>query len=107
MGSRHRPWIFNIAIRMLGRRADAEDATQDVLVRALKSLHAFRGDSEFRTWLYRVAANHLLNVRRKNWIASQAIAMTASHQIRKGSSVEIAEKSFAIFGGSPRTIVSN
>ena len=75
--TRHRPWIFNIAIRMLGRRADAEDATQDVLVRALKSLDTFRGDSRFRTWLYRVAANHLLNVRRKNWIASEAICSFA------------------------------
>jgi len=75
--TRHQPWIFNIAIRMLGRRADAEDATQDVLIRALKSLHTFRGESRFRTWLYRVAANHLLNVRRKNWIASEAVCSFA------------------------------
>lgn len=71
--TRHQPWIFNIAIRMLGNRPDAEDATQDVLIRALKSLRTFRGESKFRTWLYRVAANHLLNVRRQKWIASDAI----------------------------------
>jgi RNA polymerase sigma factor (sigma-70 family) len=60
-------------MRMLGCRADAEDATQDILVRALQSLHTFRGDSKFRTWLYRVATNHLLNFRKQKWIASEAI----------------------------------
>ena len=75
--TRHRPWIFNIAIRMLGRRADAEDATQDVLLRALKFLPTFRGDSRFRTWLYRVAANHLLNVKKNKWTASEAICSFA------------------------------
>jgi RNA polymerase sigma factor (sigma-70 family) len=75
--TRHQPWIFNIAMRMLCRRADAEDATQDILLRALKSLRTFRGESRFRTWLYRVAANHLLNVKRKNWIASEAVCSFA------------------------------
>jgi RNA polymerase sigma factor (sigma-70 family) len=74
---RHQPWVLNIAIRMLGRRAEAEDATQDILIRALKSLHTFRGDSKFRTWLYRIAANHLLNVRKQRWIASEAICSFA------------------------------
>lgn len=57
---RHRPWIFNLAVRMLGNRTDAEDATQDILLRVLRSLETFRGESRFRTWLYRVASNHLL-----------------------------------------------
>jgi RNA polymerase sigma factor (sigma-70 family) len=71
--TRHQPFVFNLAIRMLGRRADAEDATQDILLRAFRSLRSFRGESKFRTWLYRVAANHLLNVKRQNWTASEAI----------------------------------
>jgi RNA polymerase sigma factor (sigma-70 family) len=71
--TRHRPWIFNLAVRMIGQPTDAEDATQDILLRALKSLGTFRGESRFRTWLYRVAANHLLNFRKKEWVASQAI----------------------------------
>jgi RNA polymerase sigma factor (sigma-70 family) len=75
--TRHQPWIFNIAFRMLGGRADAEDATQDILVRVLQSLHTFRGNSKFRTWLYRVAANHLLNVRKQKWTASEAICSFA------------------------------
>ena len=47
--ARHHPWILNVAVRMLGQRQDAEDATQEILIRVLKSLHTFRGDSKFRT----------------------------------------------------------
>src|SRR5258708_32325732 len=38
-------------------RGDAEDLAQDVFVRAWRSLHGFRGESTFRTWLHRVAVN--------------------------------------------------
>src|SRR6185369_8691164 len=48
----HQPWIFNIAIRMLGRHADAEVATQGILVEALNSLHAFDSYGRFGVWLY-------------------------------------------------------
>ncbi|MGA2039165.1 MAG: RNA polymerase sigma factor [Bryobacteraceae bacterium] len=61
---RHQPWIFNLAVRMLLRRADAEDATQEVLLKAYKALPEFRGESGFRTWLYRIAVNHILNIKK-------------------------------------------
>jgi RNA polymerase sigma factor (sigma-70 family) len=71
--ARHQPWIFNIALRMLWRRPDAEDATQDVLIKALKALPTFRGDSKFRTWLYRIAVNHVLNLKKDRWTAFEPI----------------------------------
>ena len=49
---------------MLLRRADAEDATQEVLLKAYKALPEFRGESGFRTWLYRIAVNHILNIKK-------------------------------------------
>ena len=61
---RHQPWIFNLAVRMLLRRADAEDATQEVLIKAFKALPEFRSESGFRTWLYRIAVNHILNIKK-------------------------------------------
>lgn len=61
---RHRPWIYNIAVRMLGNPAAAEDATQDIFIKVLKQIGTFEGRSSFRTWLYRVAFHHLLNVKR-------------------------------------------
>jgi RNA polymerase sigma factor (sigma-70 family) len=59
---RHQAWIFNLALRMVWLRARAEDATQEILIKAVTKLDAFRGESAFRTWLYRIAVNHLLNV---------------------------------------------
>jgi RNA polymerase sigma factor (sigma-70 family) len=61
---RHQAWIYNIALRMLGHPHDAEDATQEILVKALTRLSSFEGRSRFRTWLYRLAVNHVLNVKR-------------------------------------------
>lgn len=62
---RHQAWIFNIAIRMVGRPADAEDVTQEILTKVITSLSSFQGRSSFRTWLYRVVANHVINMRRR------------------------------------------
>src|SRR6058998_4011339 len=61
---RHQAWIYNIAIRMLAHPQDAEDATQEVLIKALTRLSSFEGRSTFRTWLYRIVVNHVLNMKR-------------------------------------------
>ena len=61
---RHQGWIFNIALRMLQTREDAEDATQEVLLKIATHLSGFRGESGFRTWAYRIMANHVLDRRR-------------------------------------------
>jgi RNA polymerase sigma factor (sigma-70 family) len=62
--SRHQRWIYNIALRMVFHPQDAEDATQEVLLKLVTKLSTFRGESQFRTWLYRLVVNHLLNLRR-------------------------------------------
>lgn len=61
---RHQAWIYNLALRMVYRPEDAEDATQEVLIKMLTKLSTFEGRSSFRTWLYRIAINHLLNMKR-------------------------------------------
>jgi len=61
---RHQTWIFNLALYMMQSRADAEDATQEVLVKVATSLASFRGDSRFRTWAYRIAVNHVIDRKR-------------------------------------------
>jgi len=58
---RHQPWVLHIAQRMLWNRADAEDATQEIFVKAITHLGGFEQRSGFRTWLYRIAGNHLLD----------------------------------------------
>ena len=59
---RHQPWIYNIVVRMVYDPRDAEDATQEVLIKVLTKLSTFEGRSRFRTWLYRVVVNHVLNM---------------------------------------------
>jgi len=61
---RHQSWVFNLALRMVWRREVAEDATQEILIKAVTKLSTFAGNSAFRTWLYRIVVNHLLNVRK-------------------------------------------
>jgi RNA polymerase sigma factor (sigma-70 family) len=57
--------IYALALRMLWHPADAEDATQEILVKLITRLGSFRGDARFTTWAYRVAVNHLLTTRRR------------------------------------------
>ncbi|MBV9489723.1 MAG: sigma-70 family RNA polymerase sigma factor, partial [Verrucomicrobia bacterium] len=73
---RHQPWVFNVALRMLWHREAAEDATQEILIKVVTKLSTYRHQSRFRTWLYRVAANHLLNVR-KSELEHQTTTFTA------------------------------
>jgi RNA polymerase sigma factor (sigma-70 family) len=63
---RHQAWVYNIAVRMVFLPEDAEEVTQEVLVKAITKLSTFRGESQFRTWLYRIAANHVLNLARRS-----------------------------------------
>lgn len=65
IAARHYRWIFNVALRMVHRRADAEDVTHEALVKVLAGLASFRGQSAFRTWVYRVVKNHVIDRRRK------------------------------------------
>lgn len=57
--------VYNLALRMLWRPADAEDASQEILIRVITRLNSYRGESAFTTWVYRVAANYLLTTRRR------------------------------------------
>ena len=61
---RHQSWIYNLALRMVHHPEDAKDATQEVLIKLLTRLSTFEGRSSLRTWLYRIAINHLLNMKR-------------------------------------------
>ncbi|MEO1336477.1 MAG: RNA polymerase sigma factor, partial [Myxococcota bacterium] len=56
--------IYRLALRMLAHPEDAEDATQEVLVKVATHLSSFRGDSRVLTWAYTIATRHLLKRRK-------------------------------------------
>ena len=63
---RHQPWIYNLAFRMVLTPEDAEDVTQEVLVKLITKLSSFDpAKAKFRTWLYRVVTNHVLNMKKR------------------------------------------
>ncbi len=61
---RHQSWIYNIAQRMVYIPQDAEDITQEILIKVMTKLSTYEGRSSFRTWLYRIVVNHVLNMKR-------------------------------------------
>jgi RNA polymerase sigma factor (sigma-70 family) len=56
--------IYGLAMRMLSHPVDAEDATQEILIKIVTHLGQFRGESAFRTWAWSIASRHLLRFRK-------------------------------------------
>jgi len=62
---KHEVKIYNLLLGMTGNKAAAEDLFQETFLTAWRKMGAFRGDSEFSSWLYRIAFNNVLMKRRK------------------------------------------
>lgn len=58
---RYQGWVFTLALRMLGDRAEAEDMAQEIFLKAFRALKGFKGASRFSTWLYTIASHQCLN----------------------------------------------
>ncbi|MBS0155951.1 MAG: sigma-70 family RNA polymerase sigma factor [Nitrospira sp.] len=67
---RHASTIINLAYRMVGDRAEAEDLAQEAFLTAFKALATFRADAKFSTWLYRIAVNKC-----KDWLRAKRPGM--------------------------------
>jgi len=64
--NRYKDLVFTLALRMLKNREEAEEVSQDTFIKVYKSLHKFKGDSKFSTWIYKVAYNGCLDQIKKN-----------------------------------------
>lgn len=63
---RYGPQLFGYALRMLnGDAGDAQDAVQDALTNAWLHIDGFHGDASLKTWLYKITAHQVLNMRRR------------------------------------------
>lgn len=68
-----RDMIYNLSLRMLGTICDAEDATQEIIIKIITQLSSFRKESAFSTWVYRIATNYLINYK-KSMFAKQPLS---------------------------------
>src|SRR6266481_9315808 len=63
---RHQRQLYRLALRMTGSEADAQEVLQEAFLNAYQKLPNFRGEAQFSSWLYRIAANSaLMRLRRK------------------------------------------
>lgn len=63
--SKYETKVFNITFRMLGDYTEAEDVSQDILIKVFKSIKGFKEQSSFYTWLYRITVNECLDMIKK------------------------------------------
>ncbi len=83
--------VYNLAYRILGNHADAEDAAQDAFLSAYRNFGRFRGESRVSTWLYRIATNAaLMKLRRDR--PRRALAEADYDSIELASPLEGPEK---------------
>jgi RNA polymerase sigma factor (sigma-70 family) len=65
---RHQNYIYNVALKMLNNIADAEDVTQEILIKIVTQLGKYdKSKAQFRTWLYRITFNHILNLKKNQY----------------------------------------
>jgi RNA polymerase sigma-70 factor, ECF subfamily len=57
--------VFNLAFRLSGNYDDAQDIAQEAFIRVFNSIHSFRGEANFSTWIYRIVTNVFLDERKK------------------------------------------
>jgi RNA polymerase sigma-70 factor (ECF subfamily) len=66
LADRYRPRISQLAMRYMKNREDAEEVTQDVLLKVYRKVDAFRGDSALSSWIYRITFNTAMSRLRTN-----------------------------------------
>ena len=64
---KHQSIVFRTCMGFLHNKDEADDLTQDIFIQAYQSLHSFKGEASFSTWIYRIAVNASLNRVRKNF----------------------------------------
>jgi RNA polymerase sigma-70 factor, ECF subfamily len=72
LAERYTPRIYQLALRHMKNREDAEEVTQDVLVKVYRKVDAFRGDSALSSWIYRITFNTAMSRLRNGRLARAA-----------------------------------
>ncbi len=80
--------VFNVCYRMLGERAEAEDAAQETLIKAITKLHTFNPERPFRPWVLRIASNECIDRirRRRPSVSLDALGENGAWEWQPGKS---------------------
>ncbi len=70
---RYKKKIYYLSLDLTGNHHDAEDLSQEVFIKAYRSLKNFRGEAKFNSWLYRIAVNTCISQRRKKSVAAMTL----------------------------------
>jgi RNA polymerase sigma-70 factor (ECF subfamily) len=93
---RYQDRLYNTVYRVLGNAEDSQDVVQDAFLSAYQSLHHFKGDSRFFTWLYRIAVNSAISLKRK-----QRVVLSADLPTSRQAAAEPLDESDASQPSSP------
>ncbi len=95
---RHQDRLYNTVLRLVNNPEDAQDVVQEAFLNAYQALDGFKGHSEFFTWLYRIAYNSAISLKRKQRVTLSLSAGThgaappepldESEQARPGQGLE-------------------
>ena len=101
--ARYRTRVFRLALSILGRpfAGEAEEVTQEVFLRIHHALATFRGESQFGSWVYRIAFNQAVNLKarvryRAPHLSAQSLANSASPRPGAHEQLEAARRDRAI-----------
>ena len=81
--------VFNLSLRMLGSFPDAEDATQEILLKLITHLYSFRRESSFTTWVFSIASNHLKNYKKSMFSRHPLSFEFYGYDIEHGKALDI------------------
>ncbi|HMV43813.1 MAG TPA: RNA polymerase sigma factor [Leptospiraceae bacterium] len=85
-------FIYKLSLRMLWNPVDAEDATQEILIRILQNLKTFKYESKFSTWVYRVTVNFLINQKKKTYALEENYKGMIRKLEKANSQIELEKK---------------
>ena len=72
--------VFNIIYRMVRKRAEAEDLTQEAFIKAYNSINSFNEEYAFSTWLFKIATNHCIDFFRKRKLKTYSMEQTIRYK---------------------------
>jgi RNA polymerase sigma-70 factor, ECF subfamily len=86
--SRYQDRLYNAVLRLLNNAEDAQDVVQEAFLNAYQALDRFKGDSQLYTWLYRIAINTAMTLKRK-----ERVALAKQASARDRDAAELADRS--------------